>query len=199
MQWAPLPRRDEPQYKYLDYSAKPTRRIVIKARKRKRVQWAPLPHRGVAEENKGRTGSRGCDSSVGGRAAKEARLPKGGTRSAPEMNKADKTNLSRGGSGRRGFPEVQSDVAFTSTVVDTMDEMDPDIGEAELARESALQQYLRALGEIIDDNEFSAHLAALGSPQGEETTVQSTRGHFSAGLEEDAAESQSTAVSADIV
>ena len=56
------------------------------------------------------------------KANKEARLPKGGTRSAPEMNQADKANLSRGGSGRRDFPEVQSDVAFTSTVVDTMDE-----------------------------------------------------------------------------
>ena len=108
MQWAPLPRRDEPQYKYLDYSAKPTRRIVIKARKRKRVQWAPLPRRGVAEENKGRAGSRGCDSSVGGRAAKEARLPKGGTMSAPEMNEADKANkearLPKGGT--RSAPEM---------------------------------------------------------------------------------------------
>ena len=81
------------------------------------------------------------------------------------MNQADKANLSRGGSGRRGFPEVQSDVAFTSTVVNTMDEMDPDIGEAELARESALQQYLRALGEVRDrQGVTSDQVDAKGAP-----------------------------------
>ena len=68
-------------------------------------------YRERAEENKGRTGSRGCDSSVGGRAAKEARLPKGGTRSAPEMNEADKAAAEKAAATERAAEKAATERA----------------------------------------------------------------------------------------